>query len=312
MSHQVVITVTDSQVVAEQINASAVDPVISRSAVVWKPGMLWEAIEAVLAQISQVKHIRILLTESLYHIGGFTIAKEKAGNRAYIQQKAMELLLEDLEVVRWDYVVSHTSGELAYIQVICVTKRFNEELALLQEKATVQVEAILPSVCALLDSFVEKDQSFVLVYSDDVMQVLSIIQDGLILFTTKFEVAKVAQKFTEVMAYAQKYLDFSVQKIVVSGLSKSAVLEESKGIAVIEAELSAASNFADLKQISGSDKKTLNIPLQAEDGYVINDFTDLLSVDSNEQNTSAKFWILLAVISGVGITVGYLLIRLFM
>lgn len=309
MSNHVVITITDTKVVAEQIDLVADDPVVLRLAVSWKSGYLSEAIDELLAQIPGTKHIRVLLSESLCHISGFIVPKDKSGNREFIRQKASEVFLEDLGIVRWDYAVLQVADKDAYVQVVCVNERFNKELSQMQEKLLVSIDVILPASYVLLNSFEEKDESFVIVYADDVLKVMSIVKNGLVMFATTFDMKSVAKKFQQTVEYAEKYLAFIPQKIVISGLSKSAVLEEHKDSLVIEAELNTAANLVELKLFNGADKKVLSIALEKNDMSSVEE-TVIESLSSSTQvEPRTKFGLLLLVVSVLGLVGGFFLIK---
>ena len=93
MSKKIIVTITESQVVAEHVDPSAEDPIVSRAVVAWNAGDLSTALHQSLEDYSDTKQIKMMLTESLYHLTGFVVDKKHAGDRKYIKQKASELFL---------------------------------------------------------------------------------------------------------------------------------------------------------------------------------------------------------------------------
>jgi hypothetical protein len=170
---------------------------------------------------------------------------------------------------------------------------------------------MLPASFVLMNSFEERDATFILVYADDVIKVISVVKDGLVLFTTDFTLETVADKFKRTVEYAQKYLEFDFRKVVISGLSKSAVSNNFKEVVAIEAEISAAANFADQTKFTGADKKILNLATR-ESVLEVDEFENSTATQAvtRENIPQNKFLYMLLAVSLLGIVAGYFIIRL--
>jgi hypothetical protein len=315
MSSKIIITVTNTKVVAEQINTAADYPIISREVVPWEKGNLSAAFHKSLENFSNVKKVRVMLSESLYHLTGFSVEKKHAGDRKYIKEKASDLLLEDLNIVSWDYAVTRIDGKHAYIQIFCVTKVFDNELRSLESSLEVDIEAILPTAVIVYDSFAEKDQSFILIYADDVSRVISIVNDGLLVFSTSFMLEDIKEKFDQVITYAQRYLDFTSTKVVFAGIKESSVMDKKSDFKAVSVDITAPLNLAEIKRLTGPDKKVLNLQLKKNVYSTVSDSINLAVEDETEEPIQEKAYLfftgLLLLISIFGVGIGFFVIKFF-
>lgn len=267
MNLQTVVTITPTQVVLQRINLDRDTEIVLQKVIQWQKGKLAEAIAIALQEIPETKRIRILLTESLYYVVGFSVEKKLARDRDYIREKASEVLIEDLETVRWDYATAYTTLELAYVQVICLTKAIDEELSELTKNLGVIVDAIVPESLVLLESFLEKNESFILIYSDEYIKTISVVKDGLVLISTGFTQPQVVDRFLQTVQYAQNHLQFSADTVVVSGVKDSELSEVKKNFKIVRAQLHVTTIFAELNAYRGRDEKVLSIRLDQGAGF---------------------------------------------
>lgn len=312
MSKQVVVTITKSHVIAERIDDSAKDPVLAREVLAWKPGDLESAFLQVISAFPKADRVRVMLSEGLCHVVGFQVEKKQANDRSVIQTKAAEMLLEDLHTIRWDYEVVSEEGEYSNIQVLCLTKLIDDELSELESRKTVTIEAILPVSVLLLESFVEKDASFIHVYSDEVVRTISVVKSGVVVYATDFETKGVGKKVVQVLEFAHKFLQFDSRMIVTTGIETSELKAVQAEYKIEPTELLAAANMVRLKRIKGPDRKVLNITLSKTQSSLLD---EVLSVSSSAQTSSgpfgkkAFFLLFLILIGLAGIFAGYWIVQ---
>ncbi len=259
MNAHTIVTITPTHVIAQEIELKAATKVISQKEVEWKKGELAQAIGAVIEAIPKTQKIRIILTESLYYLVGFSVEKKFATEREYIRRKASEFLVEDLASVRWDYVVAKSDDNLADIQVVCLTQDIDIEFSQLSENLDIYIEAVVPDPLILLESIKERDATFILIYADTFIRSISVIKDGLVLFSTGFENSKVLGKFLETVRYVENHLQLTTNIVVECGLAENELLELKKEYKVVSAQIDPAILFAELRHFNGADEKVLSI-----------------------------------------------------
>ena len=178
------------------------------------------------------------------------------------------------------------------------------------------IDAILPKSIVIADSFAEKDQSFILIYGDEVSRVIAISKNGLLVFSTSFQLESIKEKFNQVITYAERYLNFSTIKVIFSGVDENTVLEKKSKYIAANVDIIASQNLADFRNLAGADKKVLNLQLKKNSLSTVSDVTDLSSVDDTldlfEEDTQVKsnlFIGLLVFISIIGVGVGFFVIK---
>lgn len=311
MSEKFVINISTSKVILEKVDSSYEDPVLDSQEFEWKKGELGSVLEDIVSQNEGTKFFRILISDNLCYVCGLTVEKKYSSDRNYIQSQAAEIIPEDLNIVQWDFVVKNIADGKAQIQVFAFSKLLNEEFNSISSQIKDKIKLILPCSLALLESFEEKDQSFLLIHADEVSQVIVAVINGVANSAITFSTENVSDKVLKLFSYLNQYLSFNPDKVVLSGSVNETLNKElKKNFEVVDAQIIPSVNILEINRVSGSDQKTLNISFEnnKKEGVLSQLEENLQSAKNSGSNKTSVFIITLTVIALIGLVIGYLFV----
>lgn len=313
MQEKFVITIYPKKLIFKQVNPSIENPIINSQEFNWKKGELGSIIESIVNENSAIKFFRVLISDYFCHVGSLSIEKKYIKDREYIKSKASELIPEDLNVVKWDYIVKSIVEGNAQIQVFSFSKLLNDEFKDVSFQTKEKIKLILPISIVSLESFAEEDQSFLLIYSDTFNKVIVAVIGGIVKFTSVFNENNASKKVLLSLSYLSKYLKFSPEKVVLSGdLDDNLKKELKKNFQLVDAQIIPEVNLLEVNRTAGADQKTLNISFVniKKKGSLANLEKNLQIKKNNNSNQNLFFVIVLVTVAAMGIGMGYLFVSI--
>lgn len=307
MSVKTVVTIVTGSVVVESVDASLDDPIIERSVYDWKKGSLGTTLEVALTSFQD--DFRLIFSDDFCHVFGFEIDGKHANDRVYIKKQAENYLPEDLSVVNWDYAVTNHSSGKSRVQVFALSQLIFEELENVSNAIKARIELVLPCSLALVESVEEKDESYLMIYTDSINNVISVVQDGIVKFVTTFKKEELSKKVVKTLSYTSDYLSFVPQRVIISGdVSKNVTDEFSKNFQVVSAEISAPANLVEIERITGADQKVLNISFTQQKGSLSKVEEDILYQETSQGGSNSIFVLIIIIFALLGLVLGYFVV----
>lgn len=303
-----IITLTKDKLVVELVNSGAQEPILMREVFDWKKDTLLETFGQAVSIAAESKSIRLLLTEDFFFISGFSIDKEYEKDREAIKSIAEGVIPEDLDKVHWDYVASKNDETSVNIQCYCLTKKFDSVLMEIVDSLPVEIEAIEPYPISIYHSFANNHPTFLLLYKDDITSLSMLVKDGLVVFSKAFSFEKFDDEVLELLEFSRKFYDFKIPKLIVAGVSSSVAKSFDKKLEVITADITAAVNLTEKKDIKGKDHKVLNVQLNSIEEISITDID--VTIFDEKKRKNLFFLISLALLSIVGVVIGVLVVKI--
>lgn len=313
MSKKNILTIIPKNVVAQVIDSNLDDPIIEQKAYSWNKDGLGTTLEVVVANYPDNAKFRMLVDDEFCHIAGFEIEKKYSGNRNYIKKIASNIIPEDLDEVEWDYSEISTSAGLIRIQVFAFSLVLQSEFNKISGSIKAKIELVLPISLTLLESIAEKDESFLIIYSDKISNIIVATQDGIAKIALNFTKENLSKKIIEIMNYLSEYLKYIPTQVVVnSSIPKQVVSLFEKDYKVIRTEISVSANITDVSAISGSDKKVLNISFAQKKSSLEFLEEEVKKSQFKSDGGNLLFFLIIFLVGLAGIVFGYFFVRYYL
>lgn len=295
---QKIITVTKENLVLEVLDSNASEPVLSRDTIAWQSGELKDSLEKLLelesSNLGKRAPIRILLADDFYYLIGLELDKSLENDRYAIKNLAEAVIPENLEEVKWDYGVVGKEEDLVFVQCFALVKDFDLELAQVIKELSLKVDVIEPYALAVMSSFESNKPNFLLLHKDDLVTMVLVVKNGVVVFSKSIDLSSSDNGLDSLSS-------FNSSKLLLSGVTKELVKDFSKSLEVVEVSIYANLNLLEKKLIRGKDSKVLN--LDEDSGPVESDNTKISS--------NSRFYLILLVVSILGVVVGFFAVNLY-
>lgn len=261
---KVILYITKTHIAAIQVTLGKQPREKQIAVIEWTSESLTAKLAALKKNIKS--NVRLLLDEDLAYV--ITVSQSLTGQnkREFIQEKAQELIPEDLNETIWDFkeVLALPSSKketpTKIVQVIAVVESFYKQLQNALQKSGLKIEAAEPLSYALSQTTKHSDIPLIIAYSTH-KPLLILSVKGVVIATQRLSVELTPQKIQEFYELAKQKYSITPQKIVfcgkVEGIDlKSYVSDTLKG------EIRKISPYITLalkKDLKGTDENVLNL-----------------------------------------------------
>lgn len=212
--------------------------------------------------------MRIVLSEELVYVTELSFPHGTVITRELVQEKAEEVIPEDLKQTEWDFQTLHykektKDADVILVQVAVIEKSFSESFRQALVVTPLSIEAIYPESYVLANLEREESEVVIIIEQDRELTVLCAVLDGFVVATRVKKDAITTEDVKVFINFLSVYKGKSPKKIFLSHCGEENLLEDLslEGYEVIAKDYNPLVGAALLEKISGKDEEILNIDI---------------------------------------------------